>query len=162
VDYLGQNPDIGVLGGGLEIISSDEQTLALRNYPERHAEIERRMQFTAAVAHPTVMVRRDLFVRHGGYDPSFRFAEDLDLWLRWMNLGVRFANLPQILVRYRQDATRRNPIHWRFNLRARRKNFAMRHLPMRLLGLGAIAAWIAIPARVQELMFRSLVLRNGE
>ena len=162
VTYMTAHPDIDVVGGGLEIISEAGKTLAFRDYPEDHAAIERRFQTTTSIAHPTVMVRKHIFDQHGGYDPSFRFAEDLDLWLRLLNRGVRFANLNEVLVRYRQQNTRRNHIHWRFNLRARTRNFSMRELPMRLVGICALAVWGSLPAGVQERVVYGLLLRRNK
>ncbi|MBB3195173.1 glycosyltransferase [Roseateles terrae] len=161
VAYLDQHPDVDVLGGGLEIFSADRGVIAVREYPVDAETIERRFQTTTPIAHPTVMMRRAVLERAGAYDPSFRFAEDLDLWLRLLNLGARFANLPEVLVRYRQQSTRRNPQHWQFNLRARTKNFSTRQLPRRVLGLLAIATWRIVPASIQERVFHHLLLRKG-
>lgn len=159
--FMDAYADVGVVGGALELIDDAGTPIGLRHYPEAHGEIARRMQLTTAVAHPTVMFRRTLVEQHGGYDAGFRFAEDLDLWLRWLNAGVRFANLPQVLVRYRQQVTRRNPRHWRSNLRARTRNFAGSFVLRRAAGIGAIAVWSALPAPVQESVFRLLILRGA-
>ncbi len=159
VSFLAEHPEVDVLGGGLEIIDEDGRTLAFRSYPQTHDGIERRMHFTTTIAHPTVMMRRRVIEACGGYNPEFRFAEDLDLWLRLLNHGVQFANLPLVLVRYRQQNTRRSSRHWRFNLRARTRNFGLRRLPQRLLGLAAIALWSSLPDTLQERIFHRLVLR---
>jgi glycosyltransferase involved in cell wall biosynthesis len=158
VAKMDARPDIGVLGGGLEIMDIDGQSLAFRSYPTEHDRIAQRLHLTTPIAHPTAIMRRAVVEAAGGYDPAFRFAEDLDLWLRLLNAGVRFANLPQTLVRYRQQETRRNPNHWRYNLRARRKNFAPSYLFRRLVGMGAIGLWIYMPPRLQERIFRTLIL----
>lgn len=160
VSFLDAHPEAGIVGGGLEIMDEEGRTLAFRDYPLAHDDICRGMQMTTTLAHPTVMFRRALAVRHGAYDPGFRYSEDLDLWLRWMNAGVVFANLPGVLVRYRQKHTRRSPKHWRYNLKARMRNFAADHLLRRVAGIGGVAVWIALPAPVQELVFRMLLLRR--
>lgn len=161
VAYMDAHPEVGVLGGGLEIMDESCHTLAFRSYPQDHAVIERKLQTTTPIAHPTVMMRKALIEQYGGYDSSFRFAEDLDLWLRMVNRGVRFANLPDVLVRYRQQHTSRNPNHWKFNLRARKRNFAMRHLPYRLMGLCIISVWGKLPTGLQQRLFHGLLLRRG-
>lgn len=161
VAFMAAHPDVAVLGGGLEIISEDGKTLAFRDYPTDHASIERRFQMMTPIAHPTVMMRKHIIEEFGGYDSNFRFAEDLDLWLRLLNRGVRFANLQEVLVRYRQQNTRRDPKHWRFNLRARTRNFSMRQLPRRVLGIGAMAVWGSLPAAVQERVVYGLLLRRN-
>ena len=49
------------------------------------------------VAHPSVMFRRELLDRHGGYRAG-DFPEDYELWLRWMEAGVRFAKVEEPLL----------------------------------------------------------------
>lgn len=159
--FLDANPTVDVLGGALEVIGEDGRHQGVRRYPLEHIDIARRMQLTNAIAHPTVMYRRIVVERHGGYDTSFRYSEDLDLWLRWLNVGVRFANLPHVLVRYRQQVTRRNTLHWRYNLRARTRNFGRSFALRRAAGIGCIAVWSALPAAVQEAVFRLLMLRGS-
>lgn len=160
VTFLQAHPEISVVGGALDIISNDGRFLAHRRYPQTSTAIAKGMQLTTTIAHPTVMYRKEAIERHGGYNPDFRFGEDLDLWLRWMNAGLRFANLPQVLVQYRQDSTRRDQRHWRFNLRARTSNFSGQHLVRRVIGIVCIAAWIAIPQKAQEQVFKALILRR--
>jgi glycosyltransferase involved in cell wall biosynthesis len=160
VSYMDAHPEVGVVGGGLEIMGEDGVTLAFRGYPTDHAVIERKLQTTTPIAHPTVMLRKALIEQHGGYDPDFRFAEDLDLWLRLANRGVRFANLSEVLVRYRQQQTNRNPRHWEFNLRARKRNFATRQLARRLLGICVMSVWGRLPVSLQRKVFQSLLLRR--
>ncbi len=48
-------------------------------------------------AHPSVMFRRDLVERHGGYREG-DFPEDYELWLRWAAAGVRMAKVPEVLL----------------------------------------------------------------
>lgn len=48
------------------------------------------------VCHPTVLFRRSLVDRLGAYRHG-NFAEDWELWLRWLDAGVRFCKLPQPL-----------------------------------------------------------------
>lgn len=161
VAMLDASPHVGVLGGALRIIDSSGHELAMRAYPVDHETIARRFHSTTPVAHPTAMVRKSVFNAVGLYDPTFRFAEDLDLWLRMLNAGVVFANLPDTLVHYRQNRTQRHQDHWRFNLRARRKNFVAQHLLRRIVGIGAIGIWRYTPPKVQAAIFRALLLKSA-
>ncbi|MBC7645245.1 MAG: glycosyltransferase [Thermoleophilia bacterium] len=160
VAYLRAHPAVSVVGGSLEIMDEDGRTEAFRHYPLEPKAVARGMHLTTTVAHPTIMFRRALVATHGSYNPAFRFSEDLDLWLRWMNAGVVFANIPQVVVRYRQKNTRRDTKHWRFNLRARVRNFAPQHLLRRLIGIGCIAVWTVLPMAIQEHAFRIMILRR--
>ncbi|MBL9214142.1 MAG: glycosyltransferase [Opitutaceae bacterium] len=49
------------------------------------------------VAHPSVMFRSELAGRLGGYR-SGDFPEDYELWLRWMDAGVRMAKVARPLL----------------------------------------------------------------
>ena len=107
-----------------------------------------------------LLTDRDLVIGVGGYHAAFRHCEDLDLWLRWMNAGLHFANLPQVLVQYRQNNTRRDQRHWRFNLRARISNFSGQYLVRRTIGIACIAMWVVMPKIAQEQIFKTLILRR--
>jgi glycosyltransferase involved in cell wall biosynthesis len=49
----------------------------------------------------TAMMRRDLFLDSGGFDPSYRLCEDLDLLFRLRDSGVGIEVLPMVGVRRR-------------------------------------------------------------
>ncbi len=59
----------------------------------------------APVAHPSVLFRRELVARHGGYRAG-DFPEDYELWLRWLDAGVRFAKVPRVLLRWHDPPAR--------------------------------------------------------
>ncbi len=50
---------------------------------------------------PSVVVRRELFARLGGFREDFA-ADDYDFWFRCLRAGVVFAHDPRTVVRYRQ------------------------------------------------------------
>jgi hypothetical protein len=54
----------------------------------------------SCLAHPTVMIRRDVFVKLGGYRAAAVHAEDYDLWLR-VSERHDLANLPDTVLYYR-------------------------------------------------------------
>lgn len=160
VAFLRAHPEISVVGGAMDIISTEERFIAHRSYPQTSNKIASAMQLTNAIAHPTVMFRKEAIDRYGGYNPSYRYCEDLDLWLRWVNKGLLFANLPQVLVKYRQDNTRRVHLHWRYNLRVRLSNFSSKALVWRIIGILSVGAWIAVPGKLQEKIYKVILLRR--
>ncbi|HEY5105857.1 MAG TPA: glycosyltransferase [Caulobacteraceae bacterium] len=155
--FLGSRPEIGVLGCAVRVIDGNGRPTAHRRYPLKHGQIARCMRLTNAMAHPTVMLRREVFERHGLYDPEFRYCEDLELWLRLIRAGVRFANLSEPLVSYRQEATSRPAAHWRDNLRARAKTLWGPNLALGLLGFVGIAAWSVMPRGLRRLAYGHLI-----
>jgi len=56
-------------------------------------------------AHPSVMFRRELVDRHGGYRAG-DFPEDYELWLRWLDAGVQMAKVPRVLLRWNDPPER--------------------------------------------------------
>lgn len=57
------------------------------------------------LAHPSVMFRRALVARHGGYRAG-DFPEDYELWLRWLDAGVRMAKVPEVLLTWHDSPGR--------------------------------------------------------
>jgi glycosyltransferase involved in cell wall biosynthesis len=49
------------------------------------------------LAHPSVMFRREVVERHGGYRAG-NFPEDYELWLRWLDAGVVMVKVPRELL----------------------------------------------------------------
>ena len=69
------------------------------------------------VTHPSVMVRREVFERHGGYRKG-DFPEDYELWLRLMEAGVVFGKLDRTLLYWRNSQTRLTRTDERYRKRA--------------------------------------------
>src|SRR5207248_8656855 len=53
------------------------------------------------IAHPTIVVRRDVLRAVGGYDARLYPSEDLDLWFRLAERG-ELANLGETLLQHRR------------------------------------------------------------
>ncbi len=100
--FLEAHPEIGIVGTGLEIIDSEGRVCERTIYPLSDAEIRTELMFRDPLAHPALMIRahllRDPLNR---YDPAFGVTEDYELWCR-LSSRVRFANLPDPLLRYRR------------------------------------------------------------
>ena len=58
--------------------------------------VKRRCHVTSSL-----MARREIILRAGGYDLNLRSCEDLDLWIRVAKIGGRFAYHSKPLYRYR-------------------------------------------------------------
>lgn len=54
----------------------------------------------------STVIRRDTFLRIGGYDPKLRSGEDRDLVIRAMRAGARYAAVGERLVEHREDGPR--------------------------------------------------------
>jgi GT2 family glycosyltransferase len=117
--YLDAHPEIGLVGCWADKI--DEHGLSCRplkpeTEPDRLAAVLlRRNPFV----HSSVLMRRDIVEKVGGYRAAFEAAEDYDLWLRIAEV-TKVANLPELLVQYRwhsRNATCRAQIRQLFSAR---------------------------------------------
>jgi glycosyltransferase involved in cell wall biosynthesis len=101
IEFLQANPSIAVVGSALTLIDGGGRVIGEVNYPTEpeqvHAALER---MDCAVAHGSVMARRAVITSLGGYRPTFRHAEDYDLWLRVAE-SYRIGDLSERLMCYR-------------------------------------------------------------
>jgi glycosyltransferase involved in cell wall biosynthesis len=98
VAYLGAHPDCVVVGGGTIAINEDDEETFRYRKPETDAAIRDVALLANPFTHSTVMFRRAVALRAGGYG-NFKNAEDWDLWLRMGRYGT-FYNFPDYFVRY--------------------------------------------------------------
>lgn len=103
--FLDTYPDIDICGTAMQVFSTDERGDKQDRYVLRHPATDGRIRTAllqrCALSHPSIMCRRSVFQRIGGYDAEMDFAEDYDLWCRAAVAGLRFGNLPEVLMRYR-------------------------------------------------------------
>ena len=95
----------GCVALGSAVMFTDPKSRPLKAYlpPPSHAAIEEELARGngGALIHPTVIFRRDALIQCGGYRTQYNYIEDLDLYVRLLDVG-RLANLPDILLQYRQ------------------------------------------------------------
>jgi glycosyltransferase involved in cell wall biosynthesis len=101
LEFLRGHPDVDVVGSCLTIIDDSSQVIGERRYPIEHAAIVMALRRYNSIANSTVMFRREVYERFGGWRDSPLPAQDYEWYSRLAAGGVRFANLPLPLVRYR-------------------------------------------------------------
>ena len=99
LEYLRSNPDVGLVGGAVNFIDASGRLFLTARYPTSDHEIRRALPDGSVFWHPTVMFKREVFARCGGYR-NIKDAEDYDLWLR-MATECRLANLSNVVLKYR-------------------------------------------------------------
>src|SRR5207247_10391545 len=98
--YLEAHSEVGVLGTWIQDVDSHRHPIIEWPVPADPAVVRWFLFFGNCIAHPSVMMRRDLLERLGYYSPEALYVEDYDLWIRAAELtGV--ANIPEVLVEYR-------------------------------------------------------------
>ncbi len=123
VAFLTENPEIGVLGTRTAFATSVEKSSGMHwftkwqnNILKPHDHYVKRF-VDAPLAHPTVVFRRELIEQHGSYNTD-PLPEDHELWLRWMDAGVRFAKLPEELLTWNDHAQRLSRTHANYSVDA--------------------------------------------
>jgi hypothetical protein len=102
VEFLNGHPDIALVGGAVEIIDTHGRPSQIVRLPETPERLRWHMRnLGCALAHPTVMFRRQAVLDAGGFRPGYQHAEDYDLWLRMLDRHD-FANLSEVLLSYRR------------------------------------------------------------
>lgn len=99
------HPEIALLGSNGRIIDEGDRLVGLLDAPVTKESIRWTAPFLNPFMHTAVLFRTDL-VRDefGGYDESFRIAQDYDLWAKIL-VKYPVCNLPDRLVAYRHLAT---------------------------------------------------------
>ncbi len=110
-EFLSRRPEIGVVGALVEFGGDRASAggFALHvdwlNQLVSPESISLQRFVESPFAHPSVMFRRELLDRHGGYRDG-DFPEDYELWLRWLDAGVQMAKAPRILLSWQDSANR--------------------------------------------------------
>lgn len=109
-EYLRAHPEAGICGG-LATAFGMRRGRFFRP-ALTHGEIRAQLLFDSPFVHPTVMLRRELFERHGlRYDPAYCPADDYELWSRAAQLFPT-ANLDRVVLRYRVHGGSLTQAHW--------------------------------------------------
>lgn len=96
--YLHKNPEISVLGAYIDEFENEPTNItSVRKVPISHDEIFKVAKRRNPLNHMTVVFRKEFVMAAGGYR-HFLWNEDYYLWVRMLNKGYKFANLPESLV----------------------------------------------------------------
>lgn len=102
-EFLDSHSDIGILGSQATIIDGEGNRIGHTRLPTSNKQIKNLLIYRNAFVHPSVMMRRNLFLNLKGFDSNFDGAEDYEFWTRASRL-TKFFNLSQELVEYRFHA----------------------------------------------------------
>ena len=130
VDFLEAHPEISLCGAWIETFGAGSSQI--RQTPASDALIRSQMMFLCPFAHSTIVWRREE-IAITGQEYLLESSEDYDLWARLLP-HIRFANLPEVLVRYRVHGGQRSHIveetdrNWKYQV-------AIRSVLIQLLGI---------------------------
>jgi glycosyltransferase involved in cell wall biosynthesis len=97
-DYFTRNPHVDVLYGHRVLVDAESQEIGRWFLPRHDPHVLKLNDF---IPQETLFWRRRAWNRCGGLDPSFRFAMDWDLLLRFQSTGATIVRLPYFLACFR-------------------------------------------------------------
>jgi hypothetical protein len=100
IEFLEQNPELGLLGGQVEFIDDSGKTLYKHPRALDDQEIRSQLHRFCAISQPAVVMRREAFLATGGYRKLFVGAIDYDFFLRIAE-RCQLANLAEVVLKYR-------------------------------------------------------------
>ena len=105
VDFLDQNPDVGVVSGAFYTIHrSPRHRGKITRYPADNEFIEEFLLFSCVIPHQAAMIRKKILEENGVfYEEDYSPSEDYAMWCRLIG-KTRFANLKDVLIHYRDHS----------------------------------------------------------
>ena len=117
-DYLLSNSDLAAIGSWYQVINEQGELISETKLPLDHENLKKRYFLRAPFAHSSVMFHRKLIEIAGFYPTNTVLMEDNILWGYALKKGLKFANLPEYLLKFRRDKNfykRRSGIRYGWN-----------------------------------------------
>jgi len=96
VSVMEKNPEVGVVGTGYQAGRKSMQN------PLSDKAIRKQILMRSPFCHVSVLMRKSVVNKVGGYDETLPYSEDWDLWLK-MGKHSDFVNLPDVTTLIAED-----------------------------------------------------------
>lgn len=178
VTFLEKHPNYALCGSWAYLINdTSERTGRIKNIDCDNL-LKISLLFTVPLIHPTTMIRTDVLQKFK-YNPTALHNEDFDLWLRMVNTGVKIANIPHFLLKYRWHNSNISVLNEDYQIREKstllnpylqnfigkhisEKNFNLHLFSFRLYHLGQKKNVLATNLQDEKNWFKLLSQRNKE
>jgi len=110
-EFLDSNPDYGAVAGLVKYISYSENTQGFAHYVDwvnsiqTYDEILNNRFIELPIVNPSTMWRKEVAEKHGMYKQG-EFPEDYEMWLRWLNDGVKIKKLNKTVLKWYDSGNR--------------------------------------------------------
>jgi glycosyltransferase involved in cell wall biosynthesis len=144
--YLAEHPSVDVVGCLVRGFPDEAVREGFRVYLDwlnsliTDADIRRELFVESPLAHPSVVFRREVAERAGGYQER-GWPEDYDLWMRLYLQGTHFGKVPEVLLDWREAPDRLTRTDGRYSVEnfLRLKAHYLRRGP--LASAGTVFVW---------------------
>lgn len=99
--FMEGNSDVDICGSWAESFGN---STGIIQYKSNHEEIISSLLLHCSMIHPTVMIRKSTLEQLGLNYLDYACAEDYKLWTDLALAGARFANISEVLLRYRSSS----------------------------------------------------------
>ena len=115
VEFMEKNPEYVVVGGGVILVDGNGDELFRYLKKETDEEIRSFALFSNPFTHATVLFKKDLALKLGGYK-IIKHVEDMELWLRMGKHG-KLYNMKEYFITYMTAGQNKSFTHQRENSR---------------------------------------------
>ena len=163
ITFIDAHPEVDALGGQIkEFIGETSHVVGTRIVPLTDGDIKIYLKSRCPMNLVTVMLKKESVQKAGGYIDWY-CEEDYYLWVRMVEQGMKFANLPDNLVNVRvgeEMYQRRGGMRY-FKSEARLQKYMYKHgiisLPRYLYNVtGRFAVQVAMPNKVRGFVFQKM------
>ena len=110
-EFLEQHPEIGAVGGFVEYHSGSHNFSGFKKYVNwvnsviTYEQIKINRFIDSPIVNPSAMWRKETAKKHGMYK-SGNFPEDYEMWLRWLEKGVKISKVPSYVLKWNDSKNR--------------------------------------------------------
>lgn len=103
MSFLNKHPEIDVVGGAVEQIDSEGRSIGfIKKFPLTHEDCYKRFSRRNPLSHPAVLFKKVFFEKaQTTYRSEYRTNQDTLLWYDGLLGGIKMANLPDVVLRFR-------------------------------------------------------------
>lgn len=102
-EFLDNHPEVAIVGGSLQEFDEENDCLGVRKYPKTNDDVLKYIHRASPLAHPTVMMRREIFDNGLRYDECYRTSQDIALWFDALAAGYKIGNLSEVTLKFRRN-----------------------------------------------------------
>jgi glycosyltransferase involved in cell wall biosynthesis len=98
LDFMKQNPEVSLIGSGMNIILEKDHKLKTQIFPQ--SDITRSIKRVCDISGCLFFYSKSAFMKFGGYPEDYNRAEDYGLLISWILQGAKIRNVDSILYNY--------------------------------------------------------------